>query len=121
MYFLKYESLNALDIYDRLWTKWTRTTSLQGFINDEEGCVSAKKIIKWSRTTSLPGFINDEEGCVSAKKIIIVNLWCIQTDPLNQSPISRVVNVLKDSIESMQVPSKTLLSLPSKSLKDMII
>jgi hypothetical protein len=50
--------------------------------------------------------------------MIIVSLWCIQIDPSNRPPMSRVVNMLEESIESLQVPSKTLLSLPSKSPED---
>jgi serine/threonine protein kinase len=60
----------------------------------------------------------NEEDRESARKMIIVSLWCIQTDPSNRPPMSRVVNMLEGSLESLKVPPKPFLSSPSRSPED---
>ena len=50
-----------------------------------------------------------------ARKMIIVSLWCIETDPLNQPSMSRVVEMLEGSSDSLQIPPKPYLSSPSRS------
>jgi serine/threonine protein kinase len=51
----------------------------------------------------------------SARKMIIVGLWCIQTDPSNRPSMSRVVNMLEGSLNSLQIPPKPFLSSPPRS------
>ncbi|KAM4084398.1 hypothetical protein ACB094_08G129200 [Castanea mollissima] len=75
------------------------------------------KHLELNEELGLPGFLKerDEE---SARKMIIVSLWCIQTNPSNQpsmSRVSRVVEMLEGSLESLHIPPKPYLSSPSRS------
>ncbi|CAL5350191.1 unnamed protein product [Camellia sinensis] len=63
------------------------------------------------------GIMNDEAN-ESARKMIIVGLWCIQTDPLHRPSMSKVVEMLEGSMESLQVPPKPYLSSPPRSTPD---
>ena len=65
-----------------------------------------------------PQDLMNEEDRESARKMIIVSLWCIQTDPSNRPPMSRVVNMLEGSLESLKVPPKPFMSSPSRSPED---
>ncbi|XP_058184728.1 rust resistance kinase Lr10-like isoform X3 [Rhododendron vialii] len=62
--------------------------------------------------------IMDGEANASARKMIIVGLWCIQTDPSNRPSMSRVVEMLEGSTESLQIPPKPYLSSPSRAPVD---
>jgi hypothetical protein len=57
----------------------------------------------------------NEEDKESAKKMIIVSLWCIQTNPLNRPPMSRVVDMLKGSLNSLQIPPVFPTKITSRS------
>ena len=59
----------------------------------------------------LCSIMNDEEN-MTAKKMIIVSLWCIQTDPSNRPAMTRVVEMLEGSLDSLQIPPKPFLSSP---------
>ncbi|KAG7944640.1 hypothetical protein I3843_15G112500, partial [Carya illinoinensis] len=63
------------------------------------------------------GIINEEDG-QNIKKMIIVGLWCIQTDPSNRPTMSRVVDMLEGSLDSLQIPPKPFLSSSSQSPGD---
>jgi hypothetical protein len=54
----------------------------------------------------------NEEDIENAKKMIIVSLWCIQMDPSNPPSMSRVVDMLKGSLDSLQIQPKPFLSSP---------
>ncbi|XP_050893097.1 LEAF RUST 10 DISEASE-RESISTANCE LOCUS RECEPTOR-LIKE PROTEIN KINASE-like 2.4 [Lathyrus oleraceus] len=49
------------------------------------------------------------------QKMIIVSLWCIQTDPSHRPEMSKVVEMMEGSLESLQIPPKPFLSSPPKS------
>ncbi|KAF3963174.1 hypothetical protein CMV_012410 [Castanea mollissima] len=51
----------------------------------------------------------------TARKMIIVSLWCIQTNPSNRPLMSKVVDMLEGSLESLQIPPKPCLSSPPRS------
>ncbi|KAJ6891086.1 LEAF RUST 10 DISEASE-RESISTANCE LOCUS RECEPTOR-LIKE PROTEIN KINASE-like 2.1 isoform X3 [Populus alba x Populus x berolinensis] len=51
----------------------------------------------------------------NARKMILASLWCIQTDPSNRPPMSRVVEMLQGSLESLPIPPKPYLSSPPRS------
>ncbi|PON78674.1 GPCR kinase [Parasponia andersonii] len=59
--------------------------------------------------------IADEEDRVKVRKMIIVSLWCIQTDPSIRPTMSKVIEMLEGSLESLQIPPKPFLSSPSIS------
>ncbi|XP_058184735.1 LEAF RUST 10 DISEASE-RESISTANCE LOCUS RECEPTOR-LIKE PROTEIN KINASE-like 2.4 isoform X2 [Rhododendron vialii] len=62
----------------------------------------------------LHGNVDDEANAI-ARKMIIVGLWCIQTAPSHRPSMSRVVDMLEGSLESLQIPPKPFLSSPSRS------
>ncbi|KAE9589414.1 hypothetical protein Lal_00000171 [Lupinus albus] len=56
--------------------------------------------------------VQSESDKEMALKIIIVSLWCIQTDPKNRPTISKVVDMMERSLESLQIPPKPYLCSP---------
>ncbi|XP_062158441.1 LEAF RUST 10 DISEASE-RESISTANCE LOCUS RECEPTOR-LIKE PROTEIN KINASE-like 2.1 [Alnus glutinosa] len=75
------------------------------------------KRLELDEELGLHGLMNEEDK-ESAKKLIIVSLWCIQTDPSNRPSMSRVVDMLKGSLDSLQIPPKPFLSSPPISPVD---
>ncbi|XP_059440233.1 PR5-like receptor kinase [Corylus avellana] len=75
------------------------------------------KRLQQDEDLGLRGLMKEEDHKI-ARKMIIAGLWCIQTDPSSRPPISRVVNLLEGSLESLQVPPKPFLSSPTRSPKD---
>ncbi|KAG2667473.1 hypothetical protein I3760_15G116900 [Carya illinoinensis] len=65
----------------------------------------------------MQGIINEEDE-QNIKKMLIVGLCCIQTDPSNRPTMSRVVDMLEGSLDSLQIPPKPFLSSPSRPLGD---
>ncbi|KAI7739381.1 hypothetical protein M8C21_010724 [Ambrosia artemisiifolia] len=59
------------------------------------------------------GVTNDEEDKLS-RKMMMVSLWCIQTDPSDRPSISKVVEMLEGSFESLQVPPRRFESSPAR-------
>ncbi|KAL5553108.1 hypothetical protein UlMin_040509 [Ulmus minor] len=59
--------------------------------------------------------IMNEEDRVKVRKMIIVSLWCIQTHPSTRPTMSRVIEMLEGSLDSLQVPPKPFLSSPPRS------
>ena len=51
-----------------------------------------------------------EEEKKTTKKMIIVALWCIQMKPSDRPSMNKVVKMLEGEVESLQLPSKPLLS-----------
>ncbi|XP_058083802.1 PR5-like receptor kinase isoform X2 [Magnolia sinica] len=51
----------------------------------------------------------------TVKKMILVSLWCIQMDPTHRPSMSRVVEMLEESIEGLEMPPKPFLSSPPRS------
>ncbi|KAK4280777.1 hypothetical protein QN277_012355 [Acacia crassicarpa] len=49
-----------------------------------------------------------------AKKMTIVGLWCIQTFPTQRPTISRVIEMLEGSLESMEMPRKPVMLSPPR-------
>ncbi|KAF6171465.1 hypothetical protein GIB67_017989 [Kingdonia uniflora] len=62
--------------------------------------------------------ITSEADVEITKKMIIVGLWCIQTNPLDRPPMSKVVDMLEGSLESLQIPPKAFLLSSSGSQHD---
>jgi serine/threonine protein kinase len=75
------------------------------------------KRLEQDEDLGLQGLMNEGDH-ESARKMIIVSLWCIQTDPSSRPSMSRVLNMLEGSLESLQVPPKPFLSSPSRSPED---
>ncbi|XP_050278652.1 rust resistance kinase Lr10-like isoform X15 [Quercus robur] len=72
------------------------------------------KRLELNEELGLLGLFNegDEDN---ARKMIIVSLWCIQIDPLNRPSMSRVVEMLEGSLNSLQIPPKPFLFSPPRS------
>ncbi|KAL2342468.1 hypothetical protein Fmac_003753 [Flemingia macrophylla] len=50
-----------------------------------------------------------------AKRMTMVGLWCIQTIPSHRPTISRVIDMLEGSVDSLEMPPKPFLSSPPTS------
>ncbi|KAK0600167.1 hypothetical protein LWI29_012405 [Acer saccharum] len=57
----------------------------------------------------LQGIENDDDN-EYARKMLTVSLWCIQTNPSSRPAMSRVVEMLEGSLDSLQFPPKPFLS-----------
>jgi hypothetical protein len=44
------------------------------------------------------------------RKMDIVTLWCIQWNPANRPSMTKVVNMLTDSVQSLKMPPKPFVS-----------
>ncbi|KAJ4709900.1 Receptor-like protein kinase [Melia azedarach] len=75
------------------------------------------KYLETDEELILQGIENGEDK-EYARKMIIVSLWCIQTIPSNRPTISRVVEMLEGSLESLQIPPRPFLSSPGLSQAD---
>ncbi|XP_031248133.1 LEAF RUST 10 DISEASE-RESISTANCE LOCUS RECEPTOR-LIKE PROTEIN KINASE-like 2.1 [Pistacia vera] len=62
--------------------------------------------------------ISNEEDKECVRKMIIVSLWCIQTNPSDRPTMSRVVEMLEGSINSLQIPPKPFLSSSGSAPRD---
>ncbi|XP_039040495.1 LEAF RUST 10 DISEASE-RESISTANCE LOCUS RECEPTOR-LIKE PROTEIN KINASE-like 2.1 [Hibiscus syriacus] len=62
--------------------------------------------------------LETKEETEVARKMILVGLWCIQTNPIDRPPMSRVIKMLEGSVEVLQIPPKPYLSSPSRSPVD---
>ncbi|KAL5809928.1 hypothetical protein ACOSQ4_026496 [Xanthoceras sorbifolium] len=60
------------------------------------------------------GVVTEEEKELT-KKMVLVSLWCIQTIPSDRPSITRVVEMLEGSLESLQVPPKPSLASQTRS------
>ncbi|XP_059455758.1 LEAF RUST 10 DISEASE-RESISTANCE LOCUS RECEPTOR-LIKE PROTEIN KINASE-like 2.1 [Corylus avellana] len=70
------------------------------------------KRLELDEELGLHGLMNEEHH-ESARKMIIVSLWCIQIDPSNRPPMNRVLDMLKGSLDSLQIPPKPFVSSPT--------
>ncbi|XP_060669336.1 rust resistance kinase Lr10-like isoform X2 [Ziziphus jujuba] len=58
--------------------------------------------------------IRNQEDNAKVRKMVTMGLWCIQTDPSNRPTMSKVIEMLEGSVDSLQVPPKPFLSSPSR-------
>ncbi|XP_047155898.1 PR5-like receptor kinase [Vigna umbellata] len=58
--------------------------------------------------------MNAEEDEI-AKRMTVVGLWCIQSLPNDRPTMSRVVDMLEDNMNSLEMPPKPLFSSPTRS------
>ncbi|KAL7260470.1 hypothetical protein ACSBR1_006187 [Camellia fascicularis] len=62
--------------------------------------------------------IMNEEENERVRKMTIVGLWCIQANPSRRPTMSRVVDMLEGSLESLQIPTRPFLSYPPRAPVD---
>ncbi|PIN16511.1 Serine/threonine protein kinase [Handroanthus impetiginosus] len=58
------------------------------------------------------GDLITEENEETARKMLLVGFWCIQTAPSERPSMTKVVEMLEGSLQSMQIPPKPVLSSP---------
>ncbi|KAI3451782.1 hypothetical protein Pfo_008447 [Paulownia fortunei] len=56
-----------------------------------------------------------EEKEETERKMLLVGLWCIQTAPSDRPSMTKVVEMLEGSLQSIQIPPKPFLSSPKLS------
>ncbi|XP_039025811.1 LEAF RUST 10 DISEASE-RESISTANCE LOCUS RECEPTOR-LIKE PROTEIN KINASE-like 2.1 [Hibiscus syriacus] len=56
--------------------------------------------------------VEDEE---TTKKMIIVSLWCIQTNPSDRPSMTRVLEMLQGTLQSLPIPPRPFLFSPPRS------
>ena len=71
------------------------------------------KHIELDEELRLQGLINKEDE-ESARKTIIVSLWCTQTDPSGQLSMSKVVYMLEESLDFLQMPQFCVMCTMTK-------
>ncbi|KAJ9562085.1 hypothetical protein OSB04_007245 [Centaurea solstitialis] len=62
--------------------------------------------------------VTSEEEEELARKMVTVSLWCIQSGPSDRPSISKVVEMLEGSLESLQVPPRRFWSSPTRPAQD---
>ncbi|KAL4639408.1 hypothetical protein ACB092_03G215800 [Castanea dentata] len=62
----------------------------------------------------LDGITSEEEEEI-ARKMILISLWCIQTIPSNRPSMTKVVEMLEGSLQSLPMPPNPSLSSPTRS------
>ncbi|PHU01994.1 putative receptor-like protein kinase [Capsicum chinense] len=72
--------------------------------------------IEQDEELQLIGIMNEEKEY--AKKMVMVSLCCIQTDPSNRPPMTKVVEMLEGNLDSMQLPPKPYLYSSSRTEVD---
>ncbi|RHN52770.1 putative glycerophosphodiester phosphodiesterase, protein kinase RLK-Pelle-LRK10L-2 family [Medicago truncatula] len=65
-----------------------------------------------------PDGIMDTEEDKIARRMTIVGLWCIQTFPNDRPTMSKVIEMLDVSMNSLEMPPKPLLSSPTRSVSE---
>ncbi|VVA92916.1 unnamed protein product [Arabis nemorensis] len=63
--------------------------------------------------------ITEEEEKI-AKKMALIGLWCIQTNPSDRPPMSKVIEMLEGNLEALQVPPKHVWSLPTTTVPESV-
>ncbi|XP_060672432.1 uncharacterized protein LOC107423140 [Ziziphus jujuba] len=53
--------------------------------------------------------VKTEEEKEITRKMVLVSFWCIQINPLNRPSMSKVVEMLQGSLQSLQIPPKPIL------------
>lgn len=53
-----------------------------------------------------------------AKRMTIVGLWCIQTFPNDRPTMSKVIDMLEGSMNSLEIPPKPMFSSPTRSVTE---
>ncbi|KAK7320046.1 hypothetical protein RJT34_04776 [Clitoria ternatea] len=62
----------------------------------------------------LEGILSSEENEI-AKRMTMVGLWCIQTIPSHRPTISKVIDMLEGSMDSLEMPPKPVMFSPPRS------
>ncbi|EYU41295.1 hypothetical protein MIMGU_mgv1a026220mg, partial [Erythranthe guttata] len=69
-------------------------------------------------TKRLGDFTFEEELEETTKKMFLVGFWCIQTNPTDRPTMSKVLEMLEGSLQSIQIPPKPVLCTPILPAQD---
>ncbi|XP_061344938.1 LEAF RUST 10 DISEASE-RESISTANCE LOCUS RECEPTOR-LIKE PROTEIN KINASE-like 2.4 [Gastrolobium bilobum] len=72
------------------------------------------KKLELGNELGLDGIMSTDENEI-AKRMTMVGLWCIQTIPSHRPTISRVIDMLEGSMDSLEMPPKPVLCSPPRS------
>ncbi|TYH44354.1 hypothetical protein ES332_D11G188700v1 [Gossypium tomentosum] len=75
------------------------------------------KHLDQSMNLNLNGGIVEEEEEEMTRKLIIVSLWCIQSDPSDRPSMTKVIEMLQASLQSLIIPPRPFVSSPVRSPK----
>ncbi|XP_022893496.1 LEAF RUST 10 DISEASE-RESISTANCE LOCUS RECEPTOR-LIKE PROTEIN KINASE-like 2.1 isoform X2 [Olea europaea var. sylvestris] len=97
----------------------------------------AKKIVEVGSTKSSENYFTDQvyelivvretmkfdefmssEDKETARKMFLVGFWCIQTTPSDRPSMTKVIEMLKGSFESIEIPPKPFLFSPRMPVQD---
>lgn len=76
-----------------------------------------KKLEKGNDLELDEGVMSNEENEI-AKKLTMVGLWCIQTIPTHRPTISKVIDMLEGSMDSLEMPPKPVMFSPPRSMPE---
>ncbi|KAJ1405741.1 Serine-threonine/tyrosine-protein kinase, catalytic domain [Sesbania bispinosa] len=65
-----------------------------------------------------PDEVMTTEENVIARRMTIVGLWCIQTFPSDRPTISKVIDMLEDNNDPLEIPPKPMHSSPTRSIPE---
>ncbi|KAF7819897.1 LEAF RUST 10 DISEASE-RESISTANCE LOCUS RECEPTOR-LIKE PROTEIN KINASE-like 2.1 [Senna tora] len=89
-------------------------------MNAEASCTSEKYFPDWiyskleEGSSLIPNGMTSIEEHDIAKRMIVVGLWCIQAFPIHRPTISRVIEMLEGSLDSLEIPPKPVMSSPTR-------
>ncbi|XP_024642006.1 PR5-like receptor kinase isoform X3 [Medicago truncatula] len=69
-------------------------------------------------TNLRPDGVMDTEEDEIARRMTIVGLWCIQTFPSDRPTMSKVIEMLEVTMNSLEMPPKPLHSSPTRSVSE---
>ncbi|KAL7090279.1 hypothetical protein ACP275_12G030700 [Erythranthe tilingii] len=69
-------------------------------------------------TKRLGDFTFEEELEETTTKMFLVGFWCIQTNPSDRPTMSKVLEMLEGSLQSIQIPPKPVLCTPILPAQD---
>ncbi|KAG4400612.1 hypothetical protein GLYMA_07G095200v4 [Glycine max] len=75
------------------------------------------KRLEQGRDLTTDGVIATQETEI-ARKMTIVGLWCVQTIPQERPTMSKVIEMLEGNMNSLEMPPKSVLSSPARSVPE---
>ncbi|KAK6927928.1 hypothetical protein RJ641_006519 [Dillenia turbinata] len=72
------------------------------------------KCLESQENSRLVGIENGKDEEIS-ERMILVSLWCIQTNPADRPSMSKVIEMLEGSLESLHIPPKPYLCSSTRS------